>query len=191
MIVERHPLEPFVPEGAKLLMLGSFPPAREKWSMDFYYPNFINDMWRIFGVVFFSDKDHFLLPDAKRFDKNCIINFLTERGIALFDAATAIIRTKNNASDKFLEVVEPTDIRALLDRMPDCTSIMSTGQKSSECICTAFGIEQPNIGGYSEFFHEERMIRFYRMPSSSRAYPKPLMDKAEIYSRFFKEIGLL
>ena len=36
---EIHPLEPFFPQGARLLMMGSFPPKRERWKMDFYYPN--------------------------------------------------------------------------------------------------------------------------------------------------------
>ena len=45
--VEYHPLRPFLPENAKVLFLGSFPPQRKRWCMDFYYPNFINDHWRI------------------------------------------------------------------------------------------------------------------------------------------------
>mgnify|MGYP001188992102 CR=1 FL=1 len=51
--VETHPFAPFLPEKAKILILGSFPPKKERWSMDFFYPNFNNDMWRIFGLVFF------------------------------------------------------------------------------------------------------------------------------------------
>lgn len=50
--VECHPLEPFLPENAVLLMLGSFPPQKKRWSMDFFYPNLQNDMWRIFGLIF-------------------------------------------------------------------------------------------------------------------------------------------
>ena len=53
---ERHPLEPFLPENARLLMLGSFPPKRVRWSMEFFYPNLQNDMWRIMGLLFFGDK---------------------------------------------------------------------------------------------------------------------------------------
>ena len=67
---EIHPLEPFFPQGARLLMMGSFPPKRERWKMDFYYPNFQNDMWRIFGLVFFDDKEHFLTADKKSFANN-------------------------------------------------------------------------------------------------------------------------
>ena len=56
-MTETHPLPPFLPPHAQLLMLGSFPPPRERWKMDFYYPNFQNDMWRIFGCVFFDNRD--------------------------------------------------------------------------------------------------------------------------------------
>ena len=51
--VEWHPFEPFLPKNAKVLMLGSFPPQAKRWSMKFYYPSFINDMWRILGLIFF------------------------------------------------------------------------------------------------------------------------------------------
>ena len=77
--VEEHPLEPFLPANAKLLMLGSFPPQKKRWSMDFFYPNLQNDMWRIFGLIFFDDKDRFLFPDKKAFDKKKLIEFLTEK----------------------------------------------------------------------------------------------------------------
>lgn len=69
MNVEQHPLKPFLPANARLLMLGSFPPQQKRWCMDFYYPNFINDMWRIVGQVFFGDRNHFVDVAAKRFRK--------------------------------------------------------------------------------------------------------------------------
>lgn len=60
MEIEQHPLEPFLPGNARLLMLGSFPPQKKRWSMEFYYPNWNNDMWRITGFLFFNDKDYFV-----------------------------------------------------------------------------------------------------------------------------------
>ena len=71
MEIETHPLEPFLPAKSKLLMLGSFPPQRKRWSMDFYYPNLNNDMWRIVGLLFFGDKDHFLNDTRKAFCRFC------------------------------------------------------------------------------------------------------------------------
>ena len=87
--IEKHPLEPFLPPKAKLLMLGSFPPQRKRWSMDFYYPNLNNDMWRIVGLLFFGDKEHFLNESRKAFCREQIVDFLNEKGIALFDTASS------------------------------------------------------------------------------------------------------
>ena len=60
MTTELHPLGFFLPENTRLLMLGSFPPPKARWSMDFYYPNIQNDMWRILGLIFYGNKDAFL-----------------------------------------------------------------------------------------------------------------------------------
>ena len=65
MEIERHPLEPFLPANARLLMLEVFHLKRKRWSMEFYYPNWNNDMWRIVGLLFFNDKNHFLNEAAK------------------------------------------------------------------------------------------------------------------------------
>ena len=56
MVSELHPLGFFLPEQTKLLMLGSFPPPMQRWSMNFYYPNIQNDMWRSLGLFFYSNK---------------------------------------------------------------------------------------------------------------------------------------
>ena len=188
--VERHPFEPFLPEGAKVLMLGSFPPQKKRWSMEFYYPNFINDFWRIIGLLFFEDKDWFVDKVAKRFKLEEIKEFCAEKGIAMFDTATAVRRLKDNASDKFLEVVEPTDIPALLRRIPLCGAVVVTGEKASVTLCGTFGMEPPAVGEYSSFTFEGRPMRLYRMPSTSRAYPLPIQKKADVYRRLFADLGI-
>ena len=188
--VERHPFEPFLPKGAKVLMLGSFPPQRKRWSMEFYYPNFINDFWRIIGIIFFDDKDWFVDASAKRFKLQEIKEFCSEKGIAMFDTAVAVRRLKDNASDKFLEVVEPTDIPALLRRIPDCRAVVVTGEKASATLCGTFGTEPPAVGDYSSFTFEGRPMRLYRMPSTSRAYPLPIQKKADVYRRLFADLGI-
>ena len=190
-MIEEHPLEPFLPSNATLLMLGSFPPQKKRWSMDFFYPNLQNDMWRIFGFLFFNDKDHFLLPGKKAFNKDYLIEFLTEKGIALYDTATAIRRLQDNASDKFLEVIEPTDIRLLLKRLPQCQAIVTTGQKATDIIRSQIEVNEPSIGQSCPFEFEDRILQLYRMPSSSRAYPLALEKKAAFYQLMLNELGLL
>ena len=193
--IEKHPLQPFVPEGARILMLGSFPPKKERWSMDFFYPNWINDMWRIMGLVFYNDKEHFVADiDGKKimkFDRDKCAGFAKEKGIAMYDTACEIRRLKDNASDKFLEIVTPTDIRALLKGVPECRAIVTTGQKATDVIAEIFGCREPEIGEWSEFDIGDRSIRFWRMPSSSRAYPLSMEKKAAYYRILFKKENIL
>ena len=189
--VEEHPLEPFLPANAKLLMLGSFPPQKKRWSMDFFYPNLQNDMWRIFGLIFFDDKDRFLFPDKKAFDKKRLIEFLTEKGIALYDTASSVRRLQDNASDKFLEVVEPTDIRLLLKQLPQCKAIVTTGQKATDIIRSQIDVEEPKVGESRPLEFEDRTLRLYRMPSSSRAYPLAIEKKASVYRFMLNELDFL
>lgn len=192
--IERHPLRPFLPAEAKILMLGSFPPPRARWSMDFYYPNFQNDMWRIVGYIATGDRLHFVDASGRRFDRERIIRFCTARGIALYDTATEIRRLKDNASDQFLEVVEPTDVGALLRQIPDCRAVAVTGEKAAATVLLSLGrqtLHYPKVGEFVAFEFEGRAMQLWRMPSSSRAYPLALEKKAEHYGRMFAAVGVL
>ena len=189
--IERHPFEPFLPKHARLLMLGTFPPAPKRWSMPFFYPNFQNDMWRIVGLIFFQNKEHFLNPEKKVFDKDRIIEFLNDKGIALYDTASAIRRLQDNASDKFLEVIEQTDISLLLKQIPMCKAIVTTGQKATDIIREQIEVKEPTVGTSEPFEFGDKAMKLYRMPSSSRAYPLALEKKAAAYRVMFNELGLL
>lgn len=182
---EKHPLEPFLPDGARLLMLGSFPPKRERWSMDWFYPNWLNDMWRIVGHIFYGNKEHFVVAGAKRFDKERIVDFCTKRGIAIYDTAQEVCRLRDNASDKFLQVITPTDIVAMLHRLPHCSAVVTTGQKATDIAVAQLGCEEPRVGGVVQCMVAGRTINVWRMPSTSRAYPLSLEKKAAFYRTMF------
>ena len=150
--------------------------------MDFYYPNFINDFWRVLGLVFFDRKDYFIVPGRKVFDKEKIIDFCNDRGIAVSrDTANAVIRLNDNASDKYLNVIECVDITSLLSQMPKCKAIAATGQKAAEIVAEQLGCEVPATGSNSVITCNKQQLSFWRMPSTSRAYPLPLEKKADIY----------
>lgn len=191
--MEYHPLIPFLPENAKILFLGSFPPQRKRWCMDFYYPNFMNDHWRLEGQIFFSDKDHFVDKILKRFKINEIIQFCEEKGLAFFDTSYAVRRLKDNASDKFLEVVEQTNIRMLLNNLPHCKAIVTTGEKATKTLCDYFSIETlPKVNSYcsipNTYNKEGKQILLYRLPSSSRAYPLAFDKKVKAYREMFEMV---
>jgi len=189
--VEYHPLRPFLPENARILFLGSFPPQRKRWCMDFYYPNFINDHWRIEGQIFFGDKNHFVDLEAKCFKIDDIVAFCQDKGLAFFDTSTAVRRLQDNASDKFLEVVEPTDIRTLLQQLPHLRVIVTTGEKATETICSSLGIPvlpkvNTSVPIPSATPHSSS-ISLWRLPSSSRAYPLAFDKKVEAYRNMFEQ----
>ena len=188
---ELHPLEPFLPANARILMLGSFPPKRIRWSMDFFYPNLQNDMWRIVGYLAAGDKSHFLMPGGRKFDKERIEAFCRERGIALYDTAVEVIRLKVNASDNFLQVVREVDLAALLARIPHCRTLVTTGQKATDTLRAVTGCGEPAVGESVAFEYAGRSMRLWRMPSSSRAYPRPVEWKAGFYRKVFEDNEIL
>ena len=183
---ELHPLEPFLPGNARILMLGSFPPKRIRWSMEFFYPNLQNDMWRIVGYLATGDKQHVLLPGGRRFDRGRIEAFCRERGIALYDTAVEVVRLKDNASDNFLQVVREVDLASLLARIPACRTLVTTGQKATDTLRAITGCDEPAVGQSVGFEYAGRNMRLWRMPSSSRAYPRPVEWKAEFYRKVFE-----
>lgn len=190
-MIEYHPLEPFLPKNGRMLFLGSFPPPQARWSMEWFYPNWINDFWRIMGLIHYGDKQHFEVEGQKRFDKGRIVQFCTEQGIAIFDTAQAVNRIKGNASDEFLEIVEQTDVLALLNQMPECHTIITTGGKASETLVAYFQrygatVTVPKVGE-STVIHipNQYTLTWWRMPSSSRAYPMKVERKAMFYRSLF------
>ena len=179
--IENHPFEPFIPQNAKIIMLGTFPPKSDKWSMPFFYPNWINDMWRIMGIVFFDDAQHFVLPGRKAFDQDMICDFLCRTGIALFDTAQQVRRLKDNASDKFLEIVEPVNLNEILTSHSSITAVVTTGEKAASVVAEITQSPLPKMGECCTVQYCGRSITHHRMPSTSRAYPMNIYKKADFY----------
>ena len=176
--VERHPFPPFIPHDARVLIMGTFPPKPLRWSMEFYYPNKTNDFWRIMGIIFYGDVNHFRL---------------SEKGIALHDTGAAVRRLKDNASDKFLDIVEPVNLGALLAEMPECRFIATTGEKAASVVAMLTSSPLPKIGEWVDVTWEAdgRELEITRMPSTSRAYPLAVEAKADAYRQLFIRAGLI
>lgn len=187
--IETHPWEPFIPEGAKILIMGTFPPQSKRWAMDFYYPNRTNDFWPMMALIFFGNRDALRLPGSKDFDLEAIKALLTEKHIALNDTGFRVRRLMGNASDKFLEIVEPAHLGELLARMPDCHTVATTGEKAAGVIASLTDTPLPRMG--EMVATPDRALEIWRMPSTSRAYPLPLEKKAAYYRAMFQHAGIL
>lgn len=204
--VETHPFGPVLPPNATVMMMGTFPPTADKWAMRFHYPNFYNDMWRIYGSVFFDDVDYFRVGDEKRFDPERIRAFMFERGIASCPTVTQAIRETGNASDKNLTVVTPVDLDIILPQVPKVETLFTTGGKATEVLLSLLS-EPPAKSKYPktnqsmnypyEWQNDNNKksnvnsLTLYRLPSTSRAYPLALDKKVAAYKDFFKKIGKL
>ena len=120
-----------------------------------------------------------------------IVAFCEEKGIAIFDTAQAVRRLQENAADEHLEIVEQTDIKALLAQIPLCHDICCTGGKAAETLAETLHVKSPKVGEYIETTFADQTIRFWRMPSTSRAYPLSLDKKSAAYQHMFAEVGTL
>ena len=185
--IERHPWPPYVPDGARYLFLGTFPPRPERWSMPFFYPNRINDFWRVMGVIFMNDRDALWDSGTRSFDLEAIKALLDREHIALWDTAMAVRRLRGNASDKFLEIVEPIDLEALLDAHPTIACVITTGEKATSVIAEQAGVDLPPIGHPVRACVGSHAFVMMRMPSTSRAYPLPLERKVLAYRTVFDQ----
>ena len=190
-IIYSHPWEPFVPAGARILVMGTFPPGDHRWAMDFYYPNPTNDFWKMMGIVFFGDAFALYDKESRSYRLDDIKRLLIERHIAMHDTAHKVVRLKGNASDKFLHIVEPVDLAGLLAKAPDITALCTTGEKASDVIADLTGCVRPKMGEMTEGVCDGRRLHIWRMPSTSRDYPMKVEKKAEYYRRMFESEGIV
>lgn len=177
-----------MPEGARVLIMGTFPPGQHRWSMDFYYPNRTNDFWFMAGLLFMGDRYALYDREKRQFRLPLIKQLLTEHHIALNDTGRRIRRLKGNASDKYLEIIEPVPLYDLLAEMPECHTVATTGEKAAAVIAGLTHTEMPRMG---QKVTSADGLDIWRMPSTSRAYPLALERKAEYYATLFRSTGIL
>ncbi|MDN3442107.1 DNA glycosylase [Psychrobacter sp. APC 3279] len=204
--LETHPFEPVLPPNATVMMMGTFPPTADKWAMSFHYPNFYNDMWRIYGRVFFDDADYFRIGDEKRFDPERIRDFMFERGIASCPTVKQAIRETGNASDKNLTVVTPVNLDVILPQVPKVATLFTTGGKATEVLLGLLDepiakSKYPKTNQNMDYPYQWQStdnqkadvnnLTLYRLPSTSRAYPLSLDKKVAAYKAFFEKMGKL
>lgn len=147
-------------------------------------------MWRIWALIATGDKSAFLMPDGKNFDKDRIVAYCHAIGLALSDTGEKVVREKGNASDAHLRVEKPRDFGLLLEQIPLCHDVALTGEKAVATLGSIVGFKTIGIGEFVETDHFcGRNVRIWRMPSSSRAYPRPIEWKADYYRRMLEYVN--
>ena len=144
-------LAPVVGDGARILLLGSFPSERSL-EADQYYANRRNQFWPLLATVFGFDAD---APYEERIDA------VLRQGVALWDVVHSCRRVGSMDAKIDRKTLVVNDFGPLFAQNP--------------------GIERIFVNGLTalELFerHVETALPVVRLPSSSGALPMSFVDK--------------
>jgi hypoxanthine-DNA glycosylase len=147
----REGLAPIVGDGARVLILGSFPSERSLVANQ-YYANRRNQFWPLLATVFAFD------PDTSYEER---IDAVTHHGVALWDVLHSCRRMGSMDAKIDRKTLVVNDFGPLLAQNP--------------------GIERVFVNGLTAFELFERHVvtglPAVRLPSSSGALPMSLADK--------------
>lgn len=132
---ESHPWEPFIPQNADKLILGTFPTTDKcRGAYEFFYPNPNNDFWRVIFEVAGKKLDDFL--QAEPIDTRKQILSYLKLGIA--DIGKRVLRQKDSSKDDNLFPIEYTDIFSLLETNPEIKKIIITSSSGANSVLSWF-----------------------------------------------------
>lgn len=131
--VSTHPFDPFIPENATKLIIGTIPPYRfcvdneslRDNDVNFYYGSSDNGFWElVFNSVYGSDKKLIRenTPEAIEQRKQT----LKELGIGITDIIEACYHLGHKSDDSSLKVIKQKDIRALLSQNKTINTLIYT-----------------------------------------------------------------
>ena len=120
IFVTHDSLPPFVPEGSKILILGSFPSPMSR-KEGFYYAYRTNRFFKVLSSI---------LKEKEPLTKEERMAFLSRHKIALYDVIYSCRIT--GASDSSIEEVTPCDIDKIRKENPTIRQVFTTGKKASD-----------------------------------------------------------
>jgi G:T/U-mismatch repair DNA glycosylase len=126
-----HPFKWYVPEYAETLVIGTFPPVKERWSYEFFYPNIQNLFWKILAKI--AGHELSLSGSEMVHNRKEILHVLK---VGITDMGGTIIRLKQDSKDESLEIVEYMNILGIIQSHPTIRKIILT---SSSGRSSAFG----------------------------------------------------
>lgn len=161
--IERHPWDWYGPQDSRTLVVGTFPPTRNNWSFDFFYPNKRNFFWRILSEISGKELKYVSGLEAVQERKN----ILDHLKITVTDMGRTIARRDNNSRDENLHPIAYMDILEILEERPWIRKIIFTSSSGKASAARWF---QDYIG--------LRGIR-HRFPRG----PKPIRSQLQVNGR--------
>ncbi|RZN79059.1 MAG: uracil-DNA glycosylase family protein [Winogradskyella sp.] len=132
MFLHKHPYEPFIPENATKLIVGTLPPPRfstgdllEK-DVDFCYGSYYNSLWKKIEIIHNLNLRYDNSQEAVEQRKQ----FLITHNIGVCDIVASAEREKIDASDLGMQNIKLRDVIAYLYKHPKIKMLLFTGGNS-------------------------------------------------------------
>ena len=167
---EIHPWNWYIPQEAKTVVIGTFPPTRRNWSFDFFYPNKNNYFWKLMARI----ADRPLLCPSGEDAVNERKDLLNHLKLGVSDMGQIIRRKTDSSLDQNLELVASMDIFKLLQENPSVSKLIFTSSSGKSSA----------IGWFKEYLHRHQIP--FKIPQGKR----PLRTTVIINGKCF-EIVLL
>jgi G:T/U-mismatch repair DNA glycosylase len=167
---ELHPWNWYVPQGAKSVIVGTFPPTENRWSFNFFYPNRHNHFWPILAHIAGRELQSFAGEEAVAERKS----ILQDLQVGVVDMGRAIYRKASCSSDENLHVIRYTDIFRMLDEYPSIRKLIftsSTGNVNA-------------VRWFKDYLTENG--QFYPLPKG----PRPLYRKLQLRGKLYQTVFL-
>ena len=126
LIQHPHPWEPHIPEGARFLLLGTFPTAQKR-PFEFYYPNPKNKLWKLLPPIAQMQLQYANGPAAVD-ERKALLDKLQ---LGMADMGRHVIRIAPGSADVDLIPVEYNDIFSLLENHPTISTIILAGSSGN------------------------------------------------------------
>jgi len=128
----KHPYQPFIPENATKLIVGTLPPPRfsmgnlKKGDVDFCYGSIDGQLWKILNKIFHLnlqfETTNFAIKQRK--------DFLIKNNIGICDIVASCERKKLDASDLGMENIKLRNMLFYLTKFPKIDTLLLTGGNS-------------------------------------------------------------
>lgn len=134
---EEHPWKVYGTAASKVLFIGTFPPAKKRWSYEFFYPNKTNFFWKILASSQDRTLSHFSGEEAIA-ERKSLLDGLSA---AITDMGHTILRRGESSLDEHILPVRLMDIESILHRFPNINQVIltsSSGKNSALSWFTSF-----------------------------------------------------
>jgi G:T/U-mismatch repair DNA glycosylase len=176
MFIHKHPYQPFIPENATKLIVGTLPPPRfsngllKEGDVDFCYGSIDGQLWKILDEIFNLN----LKFETSKFAIQQRKEFLIANNIGICDIVESCKRKKIDASDIGMEHIKLRDLMYYLHKFPKVDTLLLTGGNSKN------GPE----------YHLRRLLKGLNIKLKPIILETPRIHQFNIKKRIIKSVSL-